>query len=40
MVCKARKIIASVRSVSNHAMKINSIILDAFDAVFDEKIFF
>ena len=40
MVCNARNIIARVRSVSNHAMKINSIVLHAIKDVFGEKLFF
>ncbi len=40
MVCKARKIITKVTSVSSHAMKINSIISRVSVFVFAEKLFF
>jgi hypothetical protein len=40
MVCKARKKIMKVTTVSNHAMTINSIVAHVVDFVFAEKLFF
>ena len=40
MVCNALNIIARVRSVSSHAMKMNIIMFRGIQDVFGEKIFF